>query len=165
MATKLRSINDFLKYFESLAASYKEIQHNPTASKYFTDLETYLLGNGTSGYHIIANTIQSRLIDNKSDNVIRPVTVELWIVKPCAANSSEIIQTQDKCERIALDLVSRMRHDVELYPNSRTFDYFNTNGVNIELIGPIGNNCYGVALRVELGSSEPIINYDTTLWA
>lgn len=165
MATKLKSLHDFLGYFESLASAYKTIAHNSNEQKYFTDLETYLVGVGAKGVHVIANTIQARLIDNKSDNVIKPVTIELWIVETCKTQDSDQIKTiTDKCEKIANDFVARIRHDVELLPPSRTFDYFNTNGVVIEMIGPIGNNCYGVSLRVEMGSATTITTYDTTLW-
>lgn len=164
MATKLRSLHDYLKYFETLAASYKEIRHNASAPKFFADLETYLMGSGISGKHVIANVIQSRLIDQKSDNVIRPITMELWIVQPCKLNSAEIATAQNDCERVALDWITKIRHDVEQFPTSRTFDFFNTNNISIEFVGPIGNNCFGVSLRVELGSSEPVTNYNSALW-
>lgn len=164
MATKLQSINDYIGYLELLAESFKAIGHTKNAPKFFTNIDTYLASKGIKGTHLVVNALQSRFIDNKSDNVIRPVSFELWFLTNCSTqNVDEIKQKTNELERIAVSWVARFRKDVEEFPADRIINYFSTASSLIEMIGPIGDNCYGVSLRIELGNAE-ILNYDTTLW-
>lgn len=163
---QLKTLPQYIEFYRSLAAAHKSIRHTTNAPKFFDNIDLYQASSSVEGKHMVLGWAESSFIDQKSDNVFKLMSVELWILENCPTND-QVNQWRiyAETEQICIDINAYLRH-LEHEPNYsiKPFHAFDVHGSKMEPIGPIGTgNAYGTALRLTLGNPEHL-DHDTSKW-
>src|SRR5690348_15079810 len=138
---QLKLISEYTSLFELIAKQNKAISHTSTSRKFFDNIEDYLLDGNVAGKHLVIAWSQARFIDNKSDNVFKPVTFELWILESCKVNDrEERLRILSETERVATSIVSYLRKLVHDTNASRILNRIEENAILMDGMGPVGPN-------------------------
>lgn len=161
---QIKTYEQFISLFEIIAASHKQIGHTLNEPKYFENVDLYIASSGTKGKHLVLGWSQSRFIDRKSDNIIKQVTFELWILEIAKSqNKADQMRILQETEQIAIDILSYFKKMVEEYPSLKQIYLYQPDGIVMEPMGPVGQNAFGTSLQIIIGNPESL-DFDATKW-
>lgn len=163
----LNTLSQYREYFKTLAAAHKQIGHVDSDPKFFGTADEFIEASWKGkGIAMVLGWSRTRIMDRKSDNILKNVESEIWLITPVDVKDHEAInKAYEDTEQIAIDILSYLLDKVsETPPGTRPFKNFQPDGTIFEPIGPIGvNNCFGTMFRVIMGNPE-FLEHDETKW-
>ncbi len=157
-------------YMEKLARRLKAVAHTDNDCHFFrateqTELEE-LTANISSVHGTIIIAIDGSDIsfnNPDSDNLVaRPEYMVVVASQTESTDSATIIDAQKKCSEISLQIIAKILQDAQAFQNGCR--YVDEKSFNVEGIGPIADNFYGVILSFSL---EVGLNFqiDAEMWS
>ncbi len=162
------SYNHF-EYGQMLAKSLKDIQHKDTDEKYYrateqdelTELDARL--SGASGTILVSiDGSESTFGWENSDSLMElPIYSFIIASQTENGNSRSIFEAQQKCKKIAKQIISKMLQD---YTNALNgLHLLEPSSFTMKGVGPIRENFYGVILFFSLNQGTDY-RIDKTMW-
>lgn len=160
---------DFLSVFERLCSLNLSLLHSANNRRFFTDPDEF---TSTQDKYplVLCLELPKRVLDGKSDNIFLVEQFELWFLKDVPGNDVAIGRVaQAEMMIIACDFVSGLKKQASFEPWLSGIDripYFNPGDCSFEKVsnlGLMGDNNWGVALRVTLGAGKQFA-FDNSKW-
>jgi hypothetical protein len=164
---QIKTLNEHIDFFESIAKAHELIRHTDNDQKFFPNIDQFIQSSGSSGGIMMIHAwSRSIFIDNGSDNVFKARESEIFLLEPCGVD--EYNKQNDIYQRTATVATDIMAYLLDLVsgfpPQNRTITMFQPNGTTIEPIGPLGaSNCYGSSFRFSVGNPEKL-DHDLSKW-
>jgi hypothetical protein len=160
------TISNLIAYFENLASLHKSILHSEATKRFYSDISE-LIDNikNTPPLLVVLGPPEFEPVDDLKDNILERNTTTLLILRLVTArnsNTSNQIAAYDECKSIALDFVSRMKHDES--EQTGGVDFTDINRYHIEPVGPIMDHYFGVQLDIEFDDNDINLDFDESKW-
>jgi hypothetical protein len=163
------SLKEWFDYAEWLATNLSDIGHTPTDRHYtrlaFPELQS--IATLDLRYPaLLADTPEAEGVDNSSNNLLTRRYLAWTIVKPVTqtGNWSELLEAEDECERIALQVLARLRKD-RIHRGGQVFGDVDMNGWQGDTVSPfVGVGYAAYRIMVPVLNTERRLVYDPARW-
>jgi hypothetical protein len=161
-------LKEWFSYAEWLATHLADIGHTPTERHYARLAFPELQSLNTLDLRfpaLLADTPEAEGVDNSSNNLLTRRYLAWTIVKPVeAGNWDAVVDAEDECERIALQVLARLRKD-RIHRNGQVFADVDMNGWQgdtVSVFAGIGYAAYRIMVPVL--NAERRLVYDAAKW-
>jgi hypothetical protein len=156
--------SDIVAYFKQLASEHIAIQHSESEKHFYRfELEEVLSTLGKVNYPaLILEGYRYRLIDNKSDNVMKERSGAFIILGQLKdiGDYDAMHELWDSQEVICDDIIARIKADKRIVAAVRDFDL---NSVEVALIANDTDRNYGIRCTFAISSARPM-DVDPDKW-
>jgi hypothetical protein len=150
----------YYELFEEIASQNKALAHSSTDRRFFKTPDEVPERNFPDAFHLILLPPQYEFLDHDSDNLIERFRGSFLIVRPVQReNYISQLDTVTQAREIARQILSRLKK----YRLDGEFHEFTIGNAKGEPVGPIMENCHGVAFDFVIGDPAGIV-FDPSKW-
>lgn len=151
-------IYNHFEYGEMLATKLKAIRHSADRPRFYKSVETDTFADleaklsEAMGRILIAHDgLKSEFDWKNSDSLMESIPYEFIIIQQTEhGNTASVMAAVTECKAVARSVISKMILDFEEYHNELTS--LDVNSFQIEPVGPIRENFYGVSLMFSMSA-------------
>ena len=150
----------YYEIFETIARNHKKIAHSATKLRFFKNPDEVPDKELAPEFYLILLAPEYEYLDQNSDNLIERLKGTFLIIKPVdRENYTAELNTINDARIIARQILSRLKK----LRSEKVFNEFTIGSSRGSTIGPILENCHGVAYTFTIGDGAGI-TYDPLNW-